>query len=313
MSEKQVQAMQDRDGLIWSDGDLIPWREARLHMLSHAVQHGMGVFEGIRAYDGEQGTAVFRLQDHTQRLFDSAKILQIRIPFDANVLNQAHVETIRANGLQECYLRTNVYYDGTTAGVSPLGNGVHVNIAAWQWSAYLGGDASTRGIRIKTSTYNRLHINSALRKAKANGHYINSALAVQEARLQGFNDALLLDTQGYVSECSTSNMFVIRRGHIATPDRTTILEGITRDTIMVLAGERGRSVQERRITRDEVYCADEVFVTGTAAEITPVVEVDQRTIGSGEPGPITKMLQAAFFDAVCGRDPLHVDWLTPVA
>jgi branched-chain amino acid aminotransferase len=205
-----------------------------------------------------------------------------------------------------------VFYDGTTAGISPLGNNVHVNIAAWDWTSYISGDAHSRGIRIKTSTFNRLHINSALRKAKANGHYINSALAVQEARLQGFNDALLLDTQGYVSECSTSNVFVIRRGSIATPDRTTILEGITRDAIMILAAERGMPVQERRITRDEVYCADEVFVTGTAAEITPVVEVDQRTIGSGTPGPITKMLQSAFFDAACGRDRSHLAWLTPV-
>jgi branched-chain amino acid aminotransferase len=251
MTERQVLAMQDRDGYIWSDGTMIPWREARLHMLSHTVQHGMGVFEGIRAYNGEQGTAVFRLQDHTERLFDSAKILQMKIPFDADKVNQAHLETIRANALTQCYLRTNVFYDGTTAGVSALGNGVHINIAAWDWTAYLGNDAQAQGIRIKTSTFNRLHINSALRKAKANGHYINSALAVHEARLQGFNDALLLDVQGYVSECTTSNIFVIRRGLIATPDRTTILEGITRDTVMTLAAERGLTVQERRITRDE--------------------------------------------------------------
>jgi branched-chain amino acid aminotransferase len=305
-------SMEDRDGYIWSDGELIRWRDARLHMLSYTVQHGAGAFEGLRAYAGTKGTAVFRLQEHTERLFDSAKILQMPIPFRPERINEAHLETIRANKLKQCYMRTNVYYDGKVAGVSAIGNNVHVFVAAWEWNAYLGDDAHTRGIRVKTSSFNRVHINSALRKAKANGHYINSMLAVHEAKQQGFNDALLLDTQGYVAECSTSNIFVIRRGVITTPERTTILEGITRDTIMTLAADRGLIVQERRITRDEVYCADEVFVTGSAAEITPVIELDNRKIGAGARGPTTALLQTAFYDAVTGKDPKHVDWLTPI-
>jgi branched-chain amino acid aminotransferase len=306
-------SMENRDGYIWWDGELIPWRDARLHILSYTVQHGAGVFEGIRAYSGANGTAVFRLQDHTERLFDSAKILQMPLSLSQERINQAHIEAIKANQLTRCYIRTNVSYDGKVPGVSAQGNDVHVSVTAWEWNAYLGAEAQTHGIRVKTSSFTRLHINSALRKAKANGHYLNSMLAVNEAKQQGFNDALLLDTQGYVAECSTSNIFMVRRGIIATPERTTILEGITRDTVMMLASDRGLTVQERRMTRDEIYCADEVFVTGTAAEITPVVELDNRMIGSGSPGPVTSMLQAAFLDAVTGKDPKHLDWLTPVA
>ena len=305
-------SMENREGYIWWDGELIPWRDARLHILSYTVQHGAGCFEGIRAYASATGTAVFRLREHTERLFDSAKILQMALPYTPERINAAHLDAIRANHLTQCYIRTNVSYDGKVPGVSALDNDVHVCVAAWEWSAYLGADAHTKGIRVKTSSFGRLHINSALRKAKANGHYINSMLAVHEAKQQGFNDALLLDTHGYVAECSTSNLFVIRRGVISTPERTTILEGITRDTIMTLVGDRGFAVEERRITRDEVYCADEVFVTGTAAEVTPVVELDNRKIGSGERGPLTALLQAAFIDAVTGKDPKHPDWLTPV-
>jgi branched-chain amino acid aminotransferase len=305
-------SMEERDGYIWSDGKLIPWRDARLHILSYTVQHGAGVFEGIRAYFGEKGTAIFRLRDHTERLFDSAKILQIPLALTQELINEAHTEAIKSNHLTQCYIRTNVYYDGKVPGVSAQGNEVHASIAAWEWNAYLGSDAHARGIRVKTSSYGRLHINSALRKAKANGHYINSMLAVHEAKQQGFNDALLLDTHGYVAECSTSNIFVVRRGDIATPERTTILEGITRETIMTLASDRGLPIQERRITRDEVYCADEVFITGTAAEVTPVVELDNRVIGTGSPGPLTVLLQTAYIDAVTGKDPQHLDWLTPI-
>jgi branched-chain amino acid aminotransferase len=305
-------SMENRDGLIWWDGELIPWRDARLHILSSTAQHGAGCFEGIRAYAGSQGTCVFRLREHTERLFDSAKILQMPMPYAPERINKAHLQAIKANSLTQCYIRTNVTYDGQVPGVSALGNGVHVCIAAWEWNEYLGADAQTRGIRVKTSSFGRLHINSALRKAKANGHYLNSMLAVHEARQQGFNDALMLDTHGYVAECSTSNIFVIRHGVISTPERTTILEGITRDAIMTLAADRGFVVEERRITRDEVYCADEVFVTGTAAEVTPVIELDNRQIGSGARGPITARLQEAFFDAVTGRDPKHRDWLTPL-
>jgi branched-chain amino acid aminotransferase len=305
-------SMEDREGHIWSDGELIPWRNARLHMLSSTVQHGVGVFEGIRAYRGVNGTRIFRLREHTERLLDSAKILQMPLPFTGEEINQATREVVAANQLTQCYIRTNVVYDGKVAGVSAVGNGVHVLVAAWEWDAYLGSEARDRGIRVKTSSFARLHINSALRKAKANGHYLNSLLAVHEAKQQGYNDALMLDTQGYVAECSTSNIFVIRRDVITTPERTTILEGITRDTVMMLARDRGLRVEECRMTRDDIYCADEVFVTGTAAEITPVVELDNRKIGSGSRGPITAQLQAAYFDAVTGKDARHMDWLTPI-
>jgi branched-chain amino acid aminotransferase len=305
-------SMENRDGYIWSDGELIQWRDARVHMLSYTFQHGAGVFEGIRAYDGERGTAVFRLADHIERLFDSAKILQMTIPFSPEEVNRAHITAIKANKLKHCYIRTNVFYDGQMPGVSAVGNNVHMLIAAWSWDAYLGPDAHTKGIRVKTSSYSRLHINSALRKAKANGHYINSMLAIHEAKQMNFHDALLLDTQGYVAECSTSNVFAVRRGRIATPERTAILEGITRDSVMTLAAELGYAIEERKITRDELYCADELFVTGTAAEITPVVELDHRPVGSGSRGPITTKLQSAFFDAVRGKNAKHLEWLTVV-
>lgn len=306
-------SMENRDGRIWWDGELIPWRNARAHVLSYTFQHGAGVFEGTRAYQGSRGTAVFRLEDHLQRLLDSAKILQIPLTASRDTLRRGHLEVIRANSLTRCYLRTNVFYDGKVPGVSAQGNDVHVSIAAWEWNAYLGTDAATRGMRVKTSSFSRLHVNSCLRKAKANGHYINSMLAVHEAKQQGYSDALLLDSQGYVAECSTSNIFLVHRGVISTPDRTAILEGITRDTILVLAQDRGLRVEERRLTRDEVYCADEVFVTGTAAEVIPVIEVDGRIIGSGSRGPVTERMQAAYRDAVAGTDGKHAEWLTPVA
>jgi branched-chain amino acid aminotransferase len=276
------------------------------------VQHGAGVFEGVRAYDGAGGLSIFRLQDHTDRLFDSAKILQMPLPFGKDEVNQAHIDVIRSNGLETCYLRPVAFYDGQVVGVSAQGNGVHVAVAAWEWAAYLGPQAQTCGIRVKTSSYCRHHINAAMVKAKANGHYINSMLAVQEARQQGFNDALMLDAHGYVAECSTSNIFVVRRGEIATPEKTAVLEGITRDTAIALARDMGLQVVERRMTRDELYCADEIFVTGTAAEITPMVELDNRVIGSGRPGPVTTAIQAVFDDAVHGRDRRYLHWLTPV-
>lgn len=305
-------SLEDRDGSIWWDGALIPWRDARVHVLSYTMQHGAGVFEGVRAYAGEQGTAVFRLREHSERLVDSAKILQIPLRLTAEEISAAHVGVVKANALREAYIRANVFYDGKVAGVAAGGNDVHVSVAAWEWNAYRGADAETRGIRVKTSSYSRLHVNSALRKAKANGHYINSMLAVHEAKQTGFDDALMLDSSGYVAECSTSNIFVIRHGILATPERTSVLEGVTRATLMTLAADRGITVEERRITRDEIYCADEVFVTGTASEVAPVVELDFRRIGSGEVGPITLSLRAAYFDAVSGRDPKHLDWLTPV-
>lgn len=308
-----TQSMEDRDGLIWMDGRLVPWREARIHLLSYTFQHGGGVFEGVRAYSGALGTAVFRLSDHTKRLFNSAKILGMVIPFSKEQIDTAQLETIRENSLKECYLRPVVYYDGQVMGVSAAGNNVHVAVAAWEWNAYLGAEAAEKGIRVKTSSFNRHHVNTAMGKAKANGHYINSMMAVMEARQLGFNDALMLDTNGYVAECSTSNIFAVKSGRISTPDRTAILEGITRDTVMTLAQEYGFAVEERRITRDELYCADEVFVTGTAAELAPVVELDGRVIGEGEPGEITGSLRRAYFDVVTGRDESKHHWLTPVA
>lgn len=305
-------SMEDRDGLIWMDGKLVPWRNAKVHMLSYTFQHGAGIFEGVRAYAGELGTAVFRLRDHTNRFFDSAKILHMELPFTRDELDAAQLEVIRANNLKQCYIRPVGYYDGKVVGVSASGNDVHVAIAVWEWDAYLGGEAQEHGIRVKTSSFARHHVNAIMGKAKANGHYVNSMMAVMEARRQGFNDALMLDVHGYVAECSTSNIFMIRNGRVATPERTAILEGITRHTIMTLARERGLEVEERRITRDELYCADEIFVTGTAAEVTPLVELDGIAIGNGRPGETTRNLQTAFFDAVHGRDASKHHWLTIV-
>lgn len=305
-------SMEDRDGVIWIDGRLVPWRDAKVHLLSYTFQHGFGVFEGVRAYQSALGTAVFRLQDHTDRLFASAKILGIEIPFNRADINGAHCAVIKANELASCYLRPVVYYNGKAVGVSAAANGVHVAIAAWEWNDYLGRSACDDGIRVKTSSFTRHHVHAALVKAKANGHYINSGMAVAEAKRVGYDDALMLDTQGFVSECSTSNIFVVRNGRIATPDRATILEGITRDTMMVLAAERGWVVEERRITRDELYAADEVFVTGTAAEVLPVIQLDHATIGTGAPGPLTKALQEDFRAAVTGRSPSRHHWLSVV-
>lgn len=306
-------SMEDRDGVIWVDGDFVPWREARIHMLSYTFQHGAGVFEGVRAYAGALGTAIFRLRDHTIRLFNSAKILQMQIPFTLEQVEAAQVETVRRSGLPQCYIRPVCYYDGTAVGVSASGNGVHVAIAAWEWNDYLGGSAQREGISVKTSSFNRHHVNSTLGKAKATGNYINSMLANAEARQQGFDDALMLDTNGCVAECSTSNIFVVQGRCISTPDRTAILQGITRDTAIELARERNYKVEERRITRDEIYCADEVFITGTAAELTPVVALDNRVIGTGKPGPVTLEIQTAFKAAVEGRDPNRHHWLTPIS
>jgi branched-chain amino acid aminotransferase len=306
-------SLEDRDGHIWLDGALIPWRDARVHVLSSTFQHGAGVFEGTRAYATKMGTSVFRLQDHIERLLASAKILQIPLQINRDHLYHAHLDVIRANNLSQCYLRTNVYYDGKVPGVSAQGNAVHVSIAAWEWNAYLGSEAALRGVRVKTSSFARPHINSCMHKAKANGHYLNSMLAVHEAKQQGFDDALMLDTQGCVAECSTSNIFLVQKNNISTPDRSSILEGITRDTIMILAKERGFQIAERRITRDEVYCADEVFITGTAAEITPVVELDNRKIGAGSRGPVTERLQVAYSGAVTGAAVPHTQWLTLLA
>lgn len=303
-------SMEDRDGAIWMDGELVDWREARLHVLAHTLHHGMGVFEGVRAYAADRGTAIFRLDDHVRRFFESAHTLQMALPFTPEQIAAAHAEVVRANGLTQCYLRPIAFYGGERVGVSARGNRVHVAIAAWPWDAYLGAQAHERGIRVKISSFSRIHHGSLLTKAKACGHYINSMLAHQEAVQSGYGEALMLDPSGYVAEASTSNLFMLRHGEFVTPPRTAILEGITRDTVIRLSEVAGVPVIERNITRDELYTADECFLTGTAAELTPVVEVDNRRIGRGEPGALTRRMQAAYVEVTRGRMSEFQDWLT---
>jgi branched-chain amino acid aminotransferase len=305
-------SMADRDGLIWYDGKLVPWREATTHVLSHTLHYGMGVFEGVRAYKTTRGTAIFRLQAHTDRLFRSAHILGMPMPFDKEAINRAICSAVRENRLESAYIRPMCFYGSEGMGLHAKGLEVHVVVAAWAWGSYLGEDGIENGIRVRTSSFNRHHVNVSMCRAKANGHYINSMLAVQEAVACGADEALLLDTEGYVSEGSGENIFIVRDGAIYTPDLTSSLDGITRATIMQLANELGINVVEKRITRDEVYVADEAFFTGTAAEVVPVRELDGRMIGRGTRGPITEKLQTLYFDVVHGRSHLHMDWLTPV-
>ncbi|MGD2075396.1 MAG: branched-chain amino acid transaminase [Gammaproteobacteria bacterium] len=304
--------MADRDGVIWYDGKMVPWREATTHVLTHTLHYGMGVFEGVRAYDAEQGTAIFRLREHTDRLFRSAHILRIPMPYDKDILNAAQVAVVRENGLQSAYLRPMCFYGAEGMGLRADGLEVHVIVAAWEWGAYLGKENLEHGIRIRTSSFTRHHVNITMCKAKANGNYMNSMLALNEALSCGYDEAMLLDSEGYVAEGSGENIFIVRNGVLYTPDLTSALEGVTRDTIMVLAREEGLEVREKRITRDEVYVADEAFFTGTAAEVTPIREVDQRVIGSGSRGPITERLQTLYFDQVNGRREDHPEWLTLV-
>lgn len=306
-------AMDDRDGYIWHDGELVPWREARIHVLTHTLHYGLGVFEGVRAYQTEQGTCIFRLQDHTDRLFRSAHILGMQIPYDKQALSDAQRQVVRENRLDTAYIRPMCYYGSEGMGLRADDLSVHVMVAAWEWGAYLGAENLERGIRVGTSSFNRHHVNVAMCKAKANGNYMNSMLAVQEAHARGYDEALLLDVDGFVSEGPGENFFMARKGVIYTPELTSALEGITRDTTITLAGELGIPVREKRITRDEVYVADEAFFTGTAAEVTPIRELDGRVIGSGRRGPITEQLQKNFFDLVNGRRNSHPEWLAPVA
>ena len=305
-------SMSDRDGFIWQDGKLVPWREATTHVLTHSLHYGMGVFEGVRAYKTESGTAIFRLKEHTERLFRSAHIFQMQMPHSIEEINEAQKEVIRANNLESGYLRPLAFYGSEKLGVSPKGAKVHIIIAAWPWGAYLGEDGMQRGIRIKTSSYTRHHVNITMVRAKASGNYMNSILANNEALGDGYDEALLLDPEGYVCEGAGENIFIVRDGKLYTPDLTACLEGITRATVMQLAREMGIEVIEKRITRDEVYCADEAFFTGTAAEVTPIRELDNRQIGLGRRGPITGRIQELFFDCVNGRVPEHEDWLSYV-
>ena len=305
-----IMSMSDRDGFIWLDGKLIPWRDANTHVLTHSLHYGMSVFEGVRAYDTGRGTAIFRLEDHTRRLFNSAHIFQMDVPYDQDTINEAHKEVVRSNNLESAYIRPLVYYGSEKMGISPKGAKVHVAIGAWAWGAYLGEESLKQGIRVKTSSYTRHHVNVSMVRAKASGHYVNSILANNEAIADGYDEALLLDTEGYVSEGAGENLFIVKNGKVYTPELSSCLEGITRDSVVTLARELGISIEEKRITRDEVYCADEAFFTGTAAEVTPIRELDNRKIGIGSRGPVTERIQSAYFDAVNGRNPKHEDWLS---
>ena len=305
-------SMDDRDGKIWQDGKLIEWRDAKIHVLTHSLHYGMAVFEGVRAYKTAQGTAIFRLEEHTRRLFNSAKIFQLTIPFDFDTVMEAQRQVVRENQLESCYIRPLVWIGSEKLGVSARGNTIHVAVAAWEWGAYLGEEGLNRGIRVKTSSFARHHVNVMLVRAKASGNYINSILANQEALTDGYDEALLLDTEGYVSEGSGENFFMVKNGKLYTPDLASCLDGITRDAVLTLARDHGIDVIEKRITRDEVYCCDEAFFTGTAAEITPIRELDNRQIGSGSRGPVTEKLQKLFFQVVAGEAPQYQHWLAHV-
>jgi branched-chain amino acid aminotransferase len=304
--------MSDRDGVIWSDGKMVPWREANTHVLTHTLHYGLGVFEGLRAYKTEKGTTIFRLKDHITRLFNSAHILGMKIPFDRTTLERACCEVVAGNKLESAYIRPICFYGSEGMGIRAEGLKVHTAIAAWAWGAYLGGDALEKGISVHTSSIMRHHVNISMCKAKATSNYANSILAMREATEYGADEALLLDPEGYAAEGSGENLFIVRKGVLYTPPADSALEGITRESVMTLAADAGLTVQEKRITRDEVYIADEAFFTGTAAEVTPIRELDRRIIGSGSKGPITDKLQKLYFDAVNGRSRAHIDWLTPV-
>jgi branched-chain amino acid aminotransferase len=304
--------MDDRDGVIWMDGEYVAWRDAKVHVLTHTLHYGLGVFEGVRAYSTDKGTAIFRLKEHTDRLFRSAHIVGIKIPFDKKTLIEVQTAIVKKNQLETAYIRPVAFYGAEGMGLRADNLSVHVAIASWEWGSYLGAENLERGIRIRTSSYTRHHVNAAMTKAKANGQYINSILALQEALTCGYDEALMLDTEGHVAEGSGENFFMVTNGVIYTPELSSALGGITRDTIMVLADELDIRVEEKRITRDEVYVADEAFFTGTAAEVTPIREYDNRAIGAGTRGPITEMLQTAYFDQVHGRRNAHAEWLTLV-
>ncbi|MBI5335507.1 MAG: branched-chain amino acid transaminase [Burkholderiales bacterium] len=306
-------AMDDRDGKIWMDGQLVEWRDARIHVLTHTLHYGCGVFEGVRAYKTEAGTAIFRLREHTERLFNSAKILRMQIPFSFEEVMQAQIDVIRANNLESGYLRPLVWLGSEKMGVSPKGAKVHLMVAAWPWGAYLGEDGLARGIRVKTSSFTRHHVNITMCNAKAVSNYTNSILANLEATDDGYDEALLLDPQGFVSEGAGENIFVVREGKVYTPDLSAgALNGITRNVIFRICADLGITIVEKRITRDEVYIADEAFFTGTAAEVTPIRELDRVQIGAGKRGPVTEKIQNAFFDIVNGRNPKYAEWLTRV-
>lgn len=308
-----VPSLADRDGKIWMDGQMVDWRDAKIHVLTHTLHYGCGAFEGVRAYETSDGTAIFRLQEHTQRLFNSAKILRMPMPFSQDEVNEAQRAVVRENNLASCYLRPLVWIGSEKLGVSPKGNRIHVMVAAWAWGAYLGEEGMKRGIRVKTSSYTRHHVNITMTQAKTVSNYTNSILANMEALDDGYDEALLLDASGFVSEGAGENIFVVKDGRIYTPDLSAgALNGITRNTVLHIAQDLGLELVQKRITRDEVYIADEAFFTGTAAEVTPIRELDRIQIGSGSRGPITEKVQSAFFDIVNGRNPKYAHWLTKV-
>ena len=305
-------SLADKDGVIWFDGELLPWRDARVHVLTHTLHYGLGVFEGVRAYATERGPAIFRMREHTDRLFRSAHILNFEIPWSREEINSAQITVIQENGLKEGYLRPMCFYGSEAMGLRAEGLSSHCIIAAWEWPNYMTPEARVEGIRVRTSSYTRHHVNITMCKAKANGNYINSMMALKEALDSGCEEALLLDNEGYVSEGSGENIFLVQNGLLVTPELTSCLEGITRATVFALAEEMGLEVRERRITRDEVYISEEAFFTGTAAEVLPIRELDGRMIGSGQRGSVTEKLQAMYFDQVMGQRNEHPEWSTYV-
>jgi len=308
-----IPSMSDRDGKIWMDGKMVEWRDAKIHVLTHTLHYGCGAFEGIRAYNTVNGTAIFRLEEHTERLFNSAKILRMHIPFSQKEIIEVQRDVVRANNLESCYIRPLVWIGDKRLGVSPKGNTIHLMVAAWAWGAYLGEEGLKQGIRVKTSSFTRHHVNITMTQAKAVSNYTNSILANMEVTDEGYDEALLLDTSGFVSEGAGENIFVVKNGVIYTPDLSAgALSGITRNTVFHIAQDLGIEVVQKRITRDEVYISDEAFFTGTAAEVTPIRELDRIELGSGSRGPITEKIQNAFFDIVNGRNPKYAHWLTLV-
>ena len=304
------QSMDDRDGVIWFDNVLVPWREAKTHVLTHTLHYGLGVFEGVRAYETKNGTAIFRLEDHTKRLFNSAHIVRMKMPYDKEALNNAHKISVKENNLKSAYIRPMAFYGSEAMGISAKTLTTHVIVAAWSWGAYMGQEALEKGINVKTSSFSRHHVNSTMCKAKANGNYLNSILAHQEATTDGYDEALLLDSQGFVAEGSGENIFIVKNGKLITPSLTSALEGITRDSVMTISKDMGIEVIERNITRDEIYTADEAFFTGTAAEVTPIKQLDKRQIGTGVRGQITGEIQSIYFDAVKGNNAKYKKWLS---
>ena len=305
-------SMADRDGLIWYDGKLVPWREANIHVLTHSLHYGLSIFEGVRAYNTVSGPAIFRLKEHTDRLFSSAHIYRMKLPYSKEQLMEAQKEVVRANKLESCYIRPIAFYGSGKMGINPNGAGVHVAIAAWEWGSYLGQEGMEKGIRVKTSSYARHHVNVTMARAKFAATYANSILANMEATQDGYDEALLLDVDGFVAEGSGENVFIVKNGVIYEPEIASALSGITRASIIALAADLGYEVRSQRLTRDDIYIADEAFFTGTAAEVTPIRELDNRVIGSGSRGPVTAKLQSLFFDVVNGKVPAHTDWLTKV-